>query len=318
MEVRLAKENETKQVQHLWDYCFYEEPQYLQWVFGSRYKGDHTIVAIETEQVIGALQLVPVAMRVRNTVEPCYYIAGVSVFPQNRGKGVASAMMTFAEQVAAKRGISLLLLVPALGGYYERFGYVHCTSKEEYEFPISIAAGYRFCGTAQKTVDAAPLLEIYNKYASKWDVSVARTQRDMEQMLQCFQAEPYGGTYLFRLENTAVAYLVYRVTPQEMIVPECAYCNEEGAHAILQFLSSHSMQTKRALLRLAPGDPLFTKLYQTGVRRILTPSFMAKKIGCTPEKTFAYLGVGTGRKMELLGQPVGNQNSIYINLPQWY
>lgn len=318
MEVRLAKPEETKQVQNLWDYCFYEEPQYLQWVFGSRYCADNTVVAVEAEQVTGALQLIPTALRLRDKVEPCYYIAGVSVLAQSRGKGVAAAMMAFAEQVAAERGVSVLLLVPALGGYYERFGYVHCTSKEEYVFPVSLAAGYRFEGTAARAEKATQLLPVYETYAGYWDVSIARSQQDMEQIVQCFSAECHGGAYVFYHKQEAVAYLVYHVAPQEINVPECAYMSEAGAYAVLQFLGSHSMQTEKIRLRLAPGDPLCTKLYQTGVQRIVTPSYMAKRIGCTPEETFAYLGAGMGKRMELLGQRAGNQNSIYINLPQWY
>lgn len=318
MEIRIAKANETKQVEKLWDYCFYEEPQYLKWVFGSRYQAEYTVVAVEAGEVAGALQLVPYTLRIQNKMEPCYYIAGVSVFPQSRGKGIAAKMMAFAEQIAVERGVSLLLLVPALDGYYERFGYVHCTSKEEYDFPVSLAAAYPFDGNVTSANDVAPLLSVYEAYASYWDVSIARTQADMEQMVQCFSADCHGGTYVFWQEDKAVAYLMYHSTPQTIVVPECAYKNEAGAYAILQFLGSHSMQTEKVLLRLAPGDPLFTKLYQTGVRRISTPSYMAKKIGCTPEETFAYLGAGTGKQMELLGCQTENQNSIYINLPQWY
>ncbi len=318
VEVRLAKPEETKQVQNLWNYCFYEEPQYLQWVFGSRYRAENTVVAVEKEQVTGALQLVLSALRLHDKIETCYYIAGVSVLAQSRGKGVASAMMAFAEQVAAERGVSILLLVPALGGYYERFGYVHCTSKEEYVFPVSLAAGYRFNGTTKCVEDATQILPIYETYAGYWDVSIARTQRDMEQIVQCFSAECHGGAYVFYQKCEAVSYLIYHVTPQEINVPECAYKNEAGAHAILQFLGSHSMQTEKVRLRLAPGDPLYTELYQTGVQRIVTPSYMAKKIGCTPVETFDYLGIDAGKRMELLGRQAGNQNNIYINLPQWY
>ena len=318
MEVRLAKPEETKQVQNLWNYCFYEEPQYLQWVFGSRYCADNTVVAVEAGRVAGALQLIPTALRLHDKTEACYYIAGVSVFAQSRGKGIAAAMMAFAEQVATERGVSMLLLVPAISGYYERFGYVHCTSKEECVFPVSLAAGYRFDGTAERVEKAALLLPIYETYAKYWDVTIARTQQDMEQIVQCFSTECHGGAYVFYRKNEAVAYLVYHVTPQEINVPECAYRNEAGAYAILQFLGRHSMQTEKIRLRLAPGDPLYTKLYQTGVQRTMTPSYMAKKIGCTPEGTAVYLGASAGKRMELLGQTAGNQNSIYINLPQWY
>lgn len=317
VEVRTAKEEETAQVQYLWEYCFFEEATYLRWVFGEHYAAENTVVAAEHGTVVGALQLVPCALRVKGTIQQCYYIAGVSVLPQYRGKGTAHVMMEFAEQVAARRGISLLLLVPSVDGYYERFGYVNCAAKEEYVFPVSRAADYRFAGETRGDAPPEALLRLYETYSACWEVSALRGEEEFRQIMQCFQ-NTHGGTVAFYLHGEAVAYLMYQITPEEITVPECAYVREEGAEAILQFIGSHAMQTKRVVLRTAPGDPLYTKLYQTDVRRVLTPSFMAKKVGGTTAETVRCLGVGAGKQAKLMGQTAGRRNDIYINLPQWY
>lgn len=317
MNVRTAKVEEKEQVKYLWEYCFFEEESYLQWVFGERYAAENTVVASERGTVVGALQLVPCALRVRESVQPCYYIAGVSVLPQYRGRGTAYAMMEFAERVAAQRGISLLLLVPSVDGYYERFGYVNCAAKEEYLFPVSRAANYRFDGEMRCDATPETLLRIYETYAACAEVSALRGAEDFRQIMQCFE-NTHGGSVVFRLHGEAIAYLIYQITPEEIVIPECAYVREEGAEAILQFVGSHAGQTKRAVLRTAPGDPLYTKLYQTDVRRVLTASFMAKKVGGTPEETRRCLGVSTGNRAKLMGQSAERRNDIYINLPQWY
>lgn len=317
MEVRTAKPEEKEQVKYLWKYCFFEEKSYLQWVFGERYAAENTVVASECGTVVGALQLVSCALRVMGSVQPCYYIAGVSVLPQYRGRGTAYAMMEFAERVAAQREISLLLLVPSVDGYYERFGYVNCAVKEEYMFPVSRVAGYRFDGEIRCDAPPKTLLHIYETYADCTEVSALRGEEDFRQIMQCFQ-NTHGGSVAFYLHGEAIAYLIYQITPEEIVIPECAYVREEGAEAILQFIGSHAMQTKRAVLRTAPGDPMYTKLYQTDVRRVLTPSFMAKKVGGTAAETVRCLGAGAGKQAKLMGQTAGRRNDIYINLPQWY
>lgn len=318
MHIRLAKQEEVGQIRALWQYCFFDEEPYLDWVFGERFCAENTVVAERENLICGALQLVPYTIRIRQIQQPCYYIAGVSVLPQERGRGTAASLMAFAEQVAEQRRISLFLLVPALDGYYERFGFVPVASKMEFEFPVELVKSYRFHGKTYRAEEIETLLAVDRAYNKFWDVYIDRTRQDMEQLLHCFTNTGHGGAYLFYQDGRAVAYMMYQLTPQEIQVPACAYLSKEGANAILQFIGNHVMQTKRAQLRLACGDPIFTKLYQTGVRRILTPSFMAKRINSTPEETFVYLGGGTGDSMALLDRKCEHKNQIYLNLPEWY
>ena len=90
-----------------------------------------TFIAVEEQQVVGTVSLVPHDLKIRMDLTP--WIASVFVKPDARGRGIGSQLVTFAEQKAQRRGISTVyLFTPNKQRMYARLGWNTIEDEVEY------------------------------------------------------------------------------------------------------------------------------------------------------------------------------------------
>lgn len=90
-----------------------------------------TYVALEHDELLGSVTLVEHDMNTHQDLSP--WVAGVYVSPPNRHKGVASALVRYAVQQAARMGVKrLYLYTQSARGLYEKLGW-HVLAEDEYE-----------------------------------------------------------------------------------------------------------------------------------------------------------------------------------------
>lgn len=262
MVIRLAKEQDKEQVKALWNYCFYESDPYLSWFFDTIYRPQQTVVAAEGEKVLSAAQFLPYWVKLGGRKLQAVYLAGVSTWPQARGKGAARAVIAYGEQLSKERGAQLALLVPAIDHFYEKLGYRICADKEEYQYAASVPPPGRFRGeirpAGQEELD--DMLALYHNAMSKLDGYILRDKTIMEQIIQTYTFF-HGGAYVFYDKGNPVGYVIYSVDSQRICAEEAVYTERAGLDGILWFIYSHGSQAKRALLRLPVGDSAGTLLY---------------------------------------------------------
>jgi predicted N-acetyltransferase YhbS len=89
-----------------------------------------TFIAIEENDVVGTVSLVPHDLKIRMDLTP--WIASVFVKPGSRGRGVGSQLVSFAEAEAQRRDISAMyLFTPNKQQMYARLGW---NTVEEVEY----------------------------------------------------------------------------------------------------------------------------------------------------------------------------------------
>ncbi len=115
-----------KQVKALWQQCFNDTPQFVEFYFTLRYKEERNIAIPKGNRVVAALQLLPYSMTFCGVEIPTAYVSGACTHPDYRNQGIMKELLARAFRKMHDEGILLSTLIPAepwLFDYYARLGY---------------------------------------------------------------------------------------------------------------------------------------------------------------------------------------------------
>ena len=57
MNLRYAKEDEIDNIKEIWNYCFNDTEEFVNYYFNSKYENRNTIVLDEKDEIVSSLQL---------------------------------------------------------------------------------------------------------------------------------------------------------------------------------------------------------------------------------------------------------------------
>lgn len=130
LDERLRRELHVKwQVRALWKLCFGDTDAFVRLYFSRKYRPEYNSCIEEQGQVVAALQRLPYRMNFCGQPVPVGYISGACTRPENRGRGLMTALLAEAHRRMYADGQVFSLLIPAEGSlfrYYWRFGYADC------------------------------------------------------------------------------------------------------------------------------------------------------------------------------------------------
>lgn len=136
MEIRYFRGKEIHRTRKLYEEVFQDSREYTEFFFKKAERECTAVAAVEEEQVIGELFLVPKSIRWDGRWEKVFYIYGVATAPKHRGKGIMKALMAQAEVCAYEENIPLLYLIPVDEKIYQPLHYrtVKKGGRKNYEF----------------------------------------------------------------------------------------------------------------------------------------------------------------------------------------
>ena len=301
MKISTVKMKHKQQVKDLWNYCFYDADPYLGWFFDNVFKPENTVAAMEEDRVLSALQLLDFDVAVRGELYPCTYIAGVSTVPEFRGKGLASRVMEYAEEVMKKRGRRFALLTPSIDNFYEKFGYTSCYERLEYSYCPSDFKPRKSGCTAVKAgkADTDDMAVVYDKFCGFYDGYVKRTARDFADIIEQYSLES-GGVYIFYDEkDKPVSYIVYDLSDRTIFADEIAYVNKKGLDAALEFIYLHGSQIDRSVVFAPSHSLLNSTLYNRQIEIKYVPTVMMKDLTGKTEDIRLFVGQTDGKGLPL-------------------
>lgn len=115
-----------QQVIDLWQECFGDPEAFVQLYFSTKYTEENSVVYVEGERVLSALQMLPYLMTCWGRELHTSYISGASTWPDARGKGLMKDLLIKAFGIMRSRDIHLSTLIPAepwLFDFYKKAGY---------------------------------------------------------------------------------------------------------------------------------------------------------------------------------------------------
>lgn len=280
MEISTVKMKHKQQVKDLWSYCFYDADPYLSWFFDNVFKPENTVAAIENDKILSAMQLLDYDVVIRGKAYPCTYIAGVSTLPEFRGKGLATKVMAFAEEVAKLRGKDFALLTPSIDNFYEKFEYTSCYERLEYSYcPTDFKPDKSGC-VAHKAglADASDMATAYEGFCKFFDGYVKRTEKDFADIIEQYSLEN-GGVYIFYdKQDNPVSYIVYDLTDRTIFADEIVYTCKAGLDAALEFIYLHGSQVDRCVIFAPSHSLLNSTLYSRQIEIKYIPTVMVKSL----------------------------------------
>ncbi len=120
--IRFATDNDFNFVKKSWQTCFDDPQEFVDWNFENNYSTKNTVIAEAEGVPASAAQLMPYEMVIGGVAVPVRYVSGVATMPEYRGRGLVRGMFDFALPKMHSMGF-ISILVPAVDGMYEKFGY---------------------------------------------------------------------------------------------------------------------------------------------------------------------------------------------------
>ncbi|MDR0422047.1 MAG: GNAT family N-acetyltransferase [Proteiniphilum sp.] len=136
--IRFADAATRQQVREMWKTVFDDDDDYMKIYFRRKYRDENTLLYMDGERVAASLQMLPYRFTFCGTEIPVVYLSGVSTLPEYRKRGYMRQLMMRSFEVAVRRDVPLMLLVPqeeGLLGFYERYGFAQAFDAGEAEQP---------------------------------------------------------------------------------------------------------------------------------------------------------------------------------------
>lgn len=126
----LAKDGMRPALESIWKESFDDSDEFIRLFFEKRYNPNHCAVYTDNQGAAAAmLHMLPAYITQDSEIRPVQYIYAAATAEKYRGKGVMTALLTYAEKLTNSKGQRYCALVPGskeLFKYYERRGYQNC------------------------------------------------------------------------------------------------------------------------------------------------------------------------------------------------
>ena len=126
MEYRILSETEYELSKALWLECFPEDgKEFVDWYYSDRSRPEYVLGAFSDGggTPSAMLHMIPVEMRFGRRNESVCLVSGVCTKPEQRGRGLCSALFERAFPIMLERGAKASVLQPFDPDFYRRFGY---------------------------------------------------------------------------------------------------------------------------------------------------------------------------------------------------
>lgn len=200
--IRFATDNDFNFVKKSWQTCFDDPQEFVDWNFKCNYSPKNTVIAEAGGEPASAAQLMPYQMVIGDKVLPVRYVSGVATMPEYRGRGLVRSMFDFALPKMHSMGCLISILVPAVDGMYEKFGYRKICDRASY-FTEVLPDTERI---EEYSPDIIGIVDaIYRKEMSSKSVYIKRGKEEWEKILTDLLSLSRGKVLLFE-RGYALAY----------------------------------------------------------------------------------------------------------------
>lgn len=191
MKIEFAKPTDCLEIEELWRTCFPQDgEEYRTFYFQNVFVPQQSLVLrTEDGKIASFLQMIPYRFSIQGSVLPACYLSGVSTLPSYRHQGYMIALVHQALQEMYRQNIALSMLIPAIPGLYDRFGY-------RYAFGLSKTTVRKTGHPLAETLppDVQRFHEIYTRFFEHVP-HLQRSEQQWENILLEHQKCEGGGIY---------------------------------------------------------------------------------------------------------------------------
>ncbi|MDY5576746.1 MAG: GNAT family N-acetyltransferase [Lachnospiraceae bacterium] len=208
MVVKYLRGKEIRKTRKLYEDVFQDSKEYTDYFYHHAEQNMVAIAAMEDEEIIGELFLVPKLLSVSDRYVEALYVYGVATAEKYRGRGIMKRLLQEAEDYAATEEADCLYLIPVDEKIYESSGYVTIKQGENHIWELSPKEATEMLKFNLETIQPEePDKELYR------EISVLESEIRQEEELAPLWDKEYltdrilrasvdgGGVYLLRKRN---------------------------------------------------------------------------------------------------------------------
>ncbi len=190
--VRFATDKDFEFVKHSWSVCFDDTPKFVDWNFEFNYSPQNTIIAESDGLPASAMQIMPYSLNLEGDSLNARYVSGVLTMPEYRMKGLTREMFGFALPKMYELNAQISLLIPAVSGMYEKFGFRTVSKRKSYN-----ADSLNYRKITEYTPDLVHILDkIYLEEMKGKSIYIKRDKKNWENILTDLLELSKGAVYL--------------------------------------------------------------------------------------------------------------------------
>lgn len=284
MEVRFAHHQETMEICNLWNYCFDDSPDFVEWFFKVRYDPLNTLVVSKDQRICSALQILPYDMVLRGKKMATSYIVGVSTWPEDRGRGYVSELLIKSLKIMRDRGQWISILLPFNYGFYRKYGWETCYSYNQYSGNRD--AFSKLIGNIEQRGEFRPislpkdlsyLTSSYTSYVKNLNGYIIRNQSDWERILWDIKIDG-GNGYIYLRDNEAAGFILLVRDKDELTIRALYSADILGYKEILEFAVNYDPASNRIVWSDRSGEGPITHMTESGLDKKEKPFVMGRII----------------------------------------
>lgn len=256
MDIRYAKKSDKQQVISLWNYCFEDTLEFVNYYFENIYDEKNTIVIEEDNELLSSLQLNKHSIRLRNNDYNVSYVVGVSSKPEIRGLGYMKKLMIHTLSELYKRGEVVSLLMAIDYRLYKKYGFEHCYDQIEYNINTQELCVFKLNSRLKKATkcDTKILSDIYFEAMNSLNGYTLRNEEYFSNFINEIECEN-GYVYIYEDEGNK-GYIAYYINNNTFIVRELIYNSISSLKSILAFIYNHNTQCKNTIINTPINDSI--------------------------------------------------------------
>lgn len=233
MIIRFATQNDTETLKNIWFKTFSDTKEFVDWNFKYNYKSENVMLCEDKGVICSALHLIPYEVILDAAKLKGTYISAVATVEEFRGKNYASSLISSALEHLKERGDDIAFLVPAINGFYEKFGFETVLVKNEILLPYKkVTSSTENFLTNPSPCDA---LSIYNKINKTKKFYLSRTISDMSLILDDLFKNTCGD---LKILSDRSGYVIYKESDECIELYEIMAKNSETEKRLFNYLYS--------------------------------------------------------------------------------
>ncbi|SEG90729.1 Predicted acetyltransferase [Nonomuraea solani] len=203
--------------------------------------------------------------------QPMAGIAGVTVSPEDRGRGVGSGIMRAVIERGVALGDAISALYPATTAIYRGLGYEHAGAQYNVRIPAEALRRIRSSGPVKLRRmgpdDASEIVSVLHRVHG-----AARSSGPVswdEQTWRLWLGNPDDFLYL-----ADDGYVIYRWKGEDMEVENVVAASGESLRALWSMVGSASSIARDVIASVAPDDPVLWLLRERSTEQVLQRRWM--------------------------------------------
>lgn len=261
MEIRLGNEYDTKGIREIWEYCFNDSKEYVDFYFKNKFSPINTLVLEKNGKILSSIHLNQHKLLLNNNEYDVSYVVGVSTLPEVRGGGYMRDLMIKSLEEMKHRNQSISILMPIDFRLYSKYGFENCYDILVQNIDLFNLRKFKLNGEFKKATedDLKDLVKIYNNHINRLNGSAIRDQKYFKELIEEMNTDG-GYVYINYEDDIPVGYLVYSIINDIISVRECYYSSIKAYGSLLKFIFNHNTQIKKVEIYTNVKDPLKSML----------------------------------------------------------